>query len=293
MSRIGYYNINSFLDGPIDRLGPANEAFVKANFYFEQDISFLFPYINAVAKKSEFHEHPCLIRFVYKGVYCVLYPDRCIASPLDGHVQVRLFVAHLVAFLNEILEKKDDIIPKFKVFKQVAVTDIIKLLPITNCGDCGFKTCIAFAAMLSKQQTVPNLCPFIGRPMSEQVTYSVVDESGQLTASVTLHVDTMGPLSPGSTVLSLEGKSPQNQSTIETKLLMDTCLALPNLPDPLTPREIQVLVLMGEGKTNPEISDGLYISPHTVKSHVVHIFNKLGVNQRTQAVVWAVRHGII
>ena len=61
----------------------------------------------------------------------------------------------------------------------------------------------------------------------------------------------------------------------------------------LTDREIQVLRLVAEGATNIEISESLFISPHTVKSHVIHIFNKLGVNDRTQAAVWATRHKIV
>lgn len=55
----------------------------------------------------------------------------------------------------------------------------------------------------------------------------------------------------------------------------------------LTGREIEVLHLMAEGQTNPEISQALSISTHTAKSHVINIFNKLGVNNRTQAAVTA------
>ena len=61
----------------------------------------------------------------------------------------------------------------------------------------------------------------------------------------------------------------------------------------LTRREIQVLQLLAEGATNPEISEKLHISPHTVKSHVIHIFNKLNVNDRTQAAVWAARNRVV
>ena len=50
---------------------------------------------------------------------------------------------------------------------------------------------------------------------------------------------------------------------------------------------MEVLHLMAEGQTNPEISQSLSISAHTAKSHVVNIFNKLGVNNRTQAAVMA------
>ena len=65
------------------------------------------------------------------------------------------------------------------------------------------------------------------------------------------------------------------------------------LPAPLTGRELEVLRLVAQGATNAEIADLLEISPHTVKSHVIHIFNKLGVSDRTQAAVWAARHRLV
>ncbi|CAB1062409.1 hypothetical protein D1BOALGB6SA_7186 [Olavius sp. associated proteobacterium Delta 1] len=61
----------------------------------------------------------------------------------------------------------------------------------------------------------------------------------------------------------------------------------------LTGREIEVLHLMTAGRTNHEISRKLSISEHTAKSHVINIFNKLGVNNRTQAAVMATYHQLI
>lgn len=61
----------------------------------------------------------------------------------------------------------------------------------------------------------------------------------------------------------------------------------------LTDREVEVLNLIAEGFTNPEISDILSISVHTAKAHVINIFNKLGVNNRTQAAVAAAFHQLI
>jgi DNA-binding NarL/FixJ family response regulator len=57
--------------------------------------------------------------------------------------------------------------------------------------------------------------------------------------------------------------------------------------------ESQVNQALVQGATNVEISGSLKISPHTVKSHVINIFNKLGVNDRTQAAVQALRHQLI
>lgn len=61
----------------------------------------------------------------------------------------------------------------------------------------------------------------------------------------------------------------------------------------LSPREAEILKLIAEGFTNVQISELLSISLNTVKSHVLHIFNKLGVNDRTQAAVLATRHSLI
>lgn len=65
------------------------------------------------------------------------------------------------------------------------------------------------------------------------------------------------------------------------------------LLQPLTPREIEVLELLALGKTNNEIAQEFVISKGTVKNHVEHLIAKLGVSDRTQAVVRALEMGII
>ncbi|HEY3059103.1 MAG TPA: response regulator transcription factor [Chloroflexota bacterium] len=63
--------------------------------------------------------------------------------------------------------------------------------------------------------------------------------------------------------------------------------------DELTHREIEVLRLVAEGKTNAEIASSLFISVGTVKVHVERIIDKLGVSDRTQAAVRAVELGYV
>jgi NarL family two-component system response regulator LiaR len=67
----------------------------------------------------------------------------------------------------------------------------------------------------------------------------------------------------------------------------------PEGPEPLTERETDVLRLLGEGKSNKEIAQSLSIGEKTVKTHVSNILAKLGVQSRTQAVLQAMRSGII
>jgi DNA-binding NarL/FixJ family response regulator len=74
-------------------------------------------------------------------------------------------------------------------------------------------------------------------------------------------------------------------------------LATPRLASdvevPLTQRESEVLRQLAFGLTNKEIAQALHISYETVKEHVQHILRKVGVSDRTQAAVWAVRKGLV
>ncbi len=61
----------------------------------------------------------------------------------------------------------------------------------------------------------------------------------------------------------------------------------------LSVREMDVLKLMVEGYSNPEIANALYLSPNTVKTHIRGIMNKLAVDDRVQAAVVALRAGLV
>ena len=61
----------------------------------------------------------------------------------------------------------------------------------------------------------------------------------------------------------------------------------------LSSRELEVLQLVAEGDSNSQIANRLHISQATVKSHLIHIFDKLGVSDRTAAVTVALRRGIL
>jgi DNA-binding NarL/FixJ family response regulator len=61
---------------------------------------------------------------------------------------------------------------------------------------------------------------------------------------------------------------------------------------PLTQREGEVLRHMAEGLTNKQIAEAMHISYETVKEHVQHVLGKIGISDRTQAAVWAVRKGL-
>ena len=67
---------------------------------------------------------------------------------------------------------------------------------------------------------------------------------------------------------------------------------LPHIKNPLTPRERDVLAELTKGKSNREIASSLFVTEKTVKTHISNIFTKLQVQDRTQAALYAVKHGL-
>src|SRR5205823_1684062 len=65
------------------------------------------------------------------------------------------------------------------------------------------------------------------------------------------------------------------------------------VPDHLTPRELEVLRLVGRGLSNGEIAEALHVGEVTVKTHIGHVFTKLGVRDRAAAIVFAFDHGLV
>ncbi|MGD9146402.1 MAG: LuxR C-terminal-related transcriptional regulator [Anaerolineae bacterium] len=105
--------------------------------------------------------------------------------------------------------------------------------------------------------------------------YRTRDPSRALRAGEGLRIDTQDPLS-----VSRPSFPPARDTT-------------GRLIEPLTERELEVLVLLGERLTNPEIAQRLVISPHTAKRHASNIYQKLNVSNRRQAAAKAQSLGIL
>lgn len=283
-----------FVSGPfVDRFVEAKYGVYGAKFKLGWDISPLFPYINAIAETSRLYAKPNYIKFILANRLCALHPREGAFTPVKNLADAHDFLSKLSKFVDQICDNRDEIIPDFKRFKPVSPLDIYRLLPGTNCRRCGHATCLAFAAALSRQMTSLDKCPHLASPVEENATFPIFDEHGNCIRTVSLAIDTSSLRQKISRkeadILRLQSELTHVEDARNT----DFNAANARLPSPLTQREIEVLQMIAQGATNKKISLKLRISEHTVKSHVIHIFNKLGVNDRTQASVWAASKGLL
>lgn len=257
----GYNNFTvrraGILTCPYPKLGARLEV--------DNDLSPLFPFINSTDEGARYFDNPDRIQFIFEGISCTLYPFEIIAAAFNDHDHAMSFGENLLKFLNNLHEKRACLKPDYRRAKHLSILDIYKILPGKNCGKCGEPSCLAFAGAVSKGRAGQHQCPGLVRPMEEKAVYPIVGKDGRLTGTIELDL-------PDRDVIS------ENQSKLGALL---------------TERELQVLKLLALGLTNTEIAVELFISPHTVKTHVNHIYEKLGVNDRAQASVIAGRHHLV
>ncbi|MTD31613.1 response regulator transcription factor [Planomicrobium sp. YIM 101495] len=89
----------------------------------------------------------------------------------------------------------------------------------------------------------------------------------------------------------LRGEQPLHPKA-SSELLKGPAEPAPHTVHPLTPREQEVLAELTKGQSNREIASALFVTEKTVKTHISNIFSKLGVQDRTQAALYAVKHGL-
>jgi DNA-binding CsgD family transcriptional regulator/ArsR family metal-binding transcriptional regulator len=290
--------IRGYSDVSISRSGMRNDCegsfYWGVSFKLDNDVRELFPYINGSQTEARYSLRPLNVQFHLEGVRCTLYPSDAIAAAFTERDHAVDFVETLVTFLNDLYQRRTELTPSHKVHRQPAsIVEIIKTLPRTNCRACGYPTCMAFAAALRSSEALPDDCPAFAQPLYISAVYPVLEPDGTVASTFTLETAYAAPMAQSplpaktrtGTLAYSQEVSSQNTIRYDRNGIQ--------IQQELSPREVEVLRLVAEGASNPEISERLSISHHTVKSHIIHIFNKLNVNDRTQAAVWAVQNDLI
>jgi ArsR family metal-binding transcriptional regulator len=143
-------------------------AYYGALVNLPDDISAVFPYLNALVEKARYdHDNEVLI-LEREGQKYAFRPCEIRVAEVRDLSHAREVAREIVEWVNGIWQDRDSITPSYRERKQPPVMEVFKLLPRTNCGQCGYTTCMAFAAAVSRGTAKPEDCPPLCQDMPRE-----------------------------------------------------------------------------------------------------------------------------
>jgi ArsR family metal-binding transcriptional regulator len=127
--------------------------------HLDQDVSEVIPYLNAVLGGSNVTQDPPSVTFRSQGKLITVHGKKIAINALKDEEEARKIVEWLKREINEAWEKRDQITPSWESLPRPQVMSILKLLPKTNCRECGEPTCLVFAVSVSEGAKGAEDCP--------------------------------------------------------------------------------------------------------------------------------------
>jgi ArsR family metal-binding transcriptional regulator len=150
------------------------------------EIHEVFPYLNAILKGC-IYNHPALTLTIKKdGKLFTLHAHHITLAKIEDEKEGEEILAWLRELINKTYEKRDQIEPNYSMTAEFKALDIFKLLPGTNCKNCGELTCLAFAVKLVGRDTEITKCdPLFSEKYQEKRTLllEILQAAGYETAA--------------------------------------------------------------------------------------------------------------
>jgi ArsR family metal-binding transcriptional regulator len=133
----------------------------RATASLEADISEALPYVNATVDKAEFIPGVPVLVWSEGSHRYALRANEIAVSNISDRGEATRVVQDLVSRINSVWKNRDGIEPSYASYERPKVLDVLKLLPGTNCGQCGVPTCMAFADAVIKESKLLADCPLL------------------------------------------------------------------------------------------------------------------------------------
>ena len=136
----------------------------RALINLEDDISEVLPYLNAELGGFDYYHQDKILLWANNGKIYAFRPHEIAIAPVIDNEEAWDLANSIIDRVNNIWNRRNEIKPSFEGRKSPpSALDIYKLLPGTNCKECGFLTCMAFAAALRSDSTKSTLCPYLSQ----------------------------------------------------------------------------------------------------------------------------------
>ena len=121
------------------------------------------PYLNAVLGGFEYIKEPPSVTFRTQGKLITVHAQKIAVNALKNENEARKIVEWIIREINDAWEKRDEIQPCYEGMPKPKVIEILKLLPKTNCRECGSPTCMVFATLVAEGAKDSSDCPQLGK----------------------------------------------------------------------------------------------------------------------------------
>jgi ArsR family metal-binding transcriptional regulator len=142
---------------------PGAERF-SAIGHMAEDISVVFPYLNATLRGAVYHPAANALTWKKSGHTIVFNAYKIAISNLEDRDGAEAELKGLIDLVNRTWERREEITPSTKVRRRPTTMAIYKLLPQSNCKECGDPTCWIFASRLAASQKSLANCPLLKKP---------------------------------------------------------------------------------------------------------------------------------
>ncbi|UCF82544.1 MAG: Fe-S cluster protein [Desulfobacteraceae bacterium] len=137
--------------------------------HLEQDVSEALPYLNASLGGFEYLKDPPAVTFRIHGKIVTVHQREIAVNALKDEEEADKILKWLQREINEAWEKRDEIEPKYEGAPKPKVFEILKLLPKTNCRECGEPTCMVFATRVAEGAKGTEDCPALVEENSKKL----------------------------------------------------------------------------------------------------------------------------
>lgn len=127
--------------------------------HLHDDVGEVLPYLNTVLGGFSCTREPPSLTLKNSGKLITIHPRKIAVNALKDEDQAQKIIAWLQREINSTWESRGSIEPRFTGARQPALIEILKLLPRTNCRECGLPTCMVFAAQAVEGVKDHNSCP--------------------------------------------------------------------------------------------------------------------------------------
>ncbi len=127
--------------------------------HLDEDITEAIPYLNSVLGGFQYLKDPPSVSFKIHGKLIAVHPRKICVNALRDEAEGDKIIEWLKQEINDAWERREEIEPRFEGAPKPKVIEILKLLPKTNCRECGQPTCMVFATQAAEGARGPEDCP--------------------------------------------------------------------------------------------------------------------------------------